>query len=204
MKELVRHLIANNFDEIRAKSLLNCHCKGLHSIMLLESPGKTIRLYIAVEGNELSRNFPDGRFQSIAFHPHHCNLTLHCVKGQLLNWTLKESDASGMYLTKYKYRSKINEGELSFENSGVSYLKTESLTWLKKGESVHMPANQIHTVACNDNEISAWLVYEGVEDPHYESFCWSNSNPNQLDATGLYRQPTEQQILKLLSDCDLL
>src|SRR6478752_10393471 len=95
MKHLISHLIKNYLEEIVNKSLLHCHCKGLHSIMLLESPGKTIRLFISTPQSEMYKNLPEtfnyekatgeslfhSKKMSIAFHPHHCNVTLHVING---------------------------------------------------------------------------------------------------------------------------
>ncbi len=206
MKELIKHLLKNNIDEIVSKSLLNCHCIGLHSIMLLDSPGKTIRLFIGMPNNELCKNLPEdfgNRNMSIAFHPHHCNLTLHCVKGRILNWVVRETQA-GTSVTKYKYHSKIKEGDLSFEVIGPAKLSTTKCRWINEGESSIMDAKDIHTVACDPETLSAWLVYEGIEDPNYSSFCWSNTDLNNKDITGLYLQPSKNEIIHLLKMVGLI
>ena len=206
MQQLVKHLLANNLDEILSKSLLHCHCKGLHSIMLSESLEKTIRLYICVPENEMHKNFPENfgnNDMTIAFHPHHCNLTLHCIKGRFLNWEVKEVSA-GIVTTKYKYHSKIKEGDLSFEKLDTAYLETTMYRWLYEGNAVQMKANEIHTVACEYGKLSAWLVYEGKEDDKYNSLCWSNTNVNSQNFNGLYVKPTHNEVLELLTMVGLL
>lgn len=207
MDHLVKHLWENNRDEIVSKSLLNCHCKGVHSIMLSECPEKTIRLYIAVVGNELYKNLPDnvkdGYEMSVGFHSHHCNITIHCIKGQLLNWLVAPCE-SGFELTKYKYHSKIKEGELSFENLGYEVLNTISEIRMVAGKSMHMKASDIHSVACLSNEVSAWFVYEGKEAKEYNSFCWSNADMKNQNFEGLYQKPTESEIKNLLEILYLL
>ncbi len=206
MKALIKHLIINNLDEIVSKSILNCHCKGLHSIMLLEAPEKTIRLFVAVRGNEMYKNFYTDNNKvstSIAFHPHHCNLTLHCIKGRFVNWTMKPSK-DGYLMTKYFYRSKIKDGDMAFTSIGKEYLKTDKYSWISEGDSVQMNSNTIHTVACFENSFTAWLVYEGKEDNNYIPFCWTNSNPNTQDSEGLYTKPNIEQIQYLLTECGLI
>lgn len=210
MKELIKHLWENNKQEIVSKSLLNCHCFGVHSIMLLESPGKTIRLYVSMHDNGLWKNFPrevNTQYMSVGFHPHHCNLTLHCIKGVLLNWVVEESgDPSSLRyaFTKYKYKSQISDGEMAFEPLGMSYLKTVQERHIFQGESVSMNASEIHTVACYSNVLSAWLVYEGTEDPNYQPFCWSNADLNNIKNDDLYKKPTEQDVEELLILLELI
>lgn len=53
MNSLIKHLWENNRKEIISKSIKNCHVKGLHSIMLLQSKNKTIRMYISDYNSEL-------------------------------------------------------------------------------------------------------------------------------------------------------
>lgn len=80
MKELIKHLVNNHLDTIVEKSFLNCHVMGLHSIMLLESPEKTIRLFVSDGNSKLRKNTEENILkgkQTLAFHPHHCNITLH-------------------------------------------------------------------------------------------------------------------------------
>ena len=111
MKTLIKHLLENNLEEILSKSLLHCHCLGVHSIILLNSTAKTIRLYVAEKGNELYRNQPSrvssGLPMAVSFHPHHCNLTIHVVKGILLNWIVKESEI-GFEIDKYLYQNQFH------------------------------------------------------------------------------------------------
>lgn len=199
MKTLVTHLVKHHLKEITKRSLINCHCYGLHSVMLLECPEKTIRLYIADRNNELWKNYRSGPDKmSIGFHPHHCALTLHCVKGELFNWEVEES-ADGFAVDKYKYQSQITDGEMGFALIGASKLRTSAQTYIAEGQSISMPASAIHTVACLKGEITAWLVYEGGEDLNYESVCYSNADLLNQDKTMLYLKPTEQQVLNLLT-----
>lgn len=194
-------------DEIVEKSIFNCHAKGLHSIMFLESPEKTIRMYVSVPFNDLHRNFPDKMHAglSLAFHPHHCNLTLHCIKGRLLNWEMTEVESyDSICLDKYIYQSKIKSDDILFKSIGKGYLKTKELNYIHEGESRFMEAGQIHTVACDMDTMNAWFVYEGKEDANYQSVCWSNSNPNATDFSDLYIKPSKEQIAELLKTLSLI
>lgn len=211
-KHLLKQIFEQHSEEIVAKSFFDCHCKGLHSIMLLEKPEQTIRLYIADIGNELYKNFlyptENGRIgMSIGFHPHHCDLTLACLKGKLYNWVMEESEPRGgfgFFLNKYLYNSKITKGETKFEPLGESVLQTVEWKWIREGEGVSMKANEIHTVACYPDEITTWMVHEGKEDENYIPYCWSNVEVDKQDLSNLYRKPTYDEVKSLLEKCELI
>lgn len=193
MKELIKHLLANNYDEIKEKSIFNCHSVGLHSIMLLESPGKTIRLYIADSNHVLYRNFPENLGQerlSLSFHAHHCNLTLHCVYGKLLNWHVKgTAEQFGFQIDKYNYKSKIKDGELSFHKvDSRENLETVNYIFLNEGDSLQMSASDIHTVAVDKGRVSAWLVYEGKKTLTTNPFAIQTITLMKFQRTGCIRR----------------
>lgn len=202
LRHLISHLWQSNKDEIVSRSLLNCDCVGLHSIMLLESPEKTIRLYVATENHQTWRNCLKNGNLSVGFHPHHCDITLHCIKGKVLNWCVQTERVNSdirLFLPKYKYQSKITQGESSFELvDKQEQLFTSSYKWLKPNQSVFMPANKIHTIGLIKRQIAAWLVYEGKEDKNYMPYLWTNLNPED-GMDGLYLKPNEEDIINLLA-----
>lgn len=212
MHHLIKHLIENNMDEIVAKSILHCHVKGLHSIMLLEAPGKTIRLYIANNDHDLARNLLDKKGMptqelSLSFHPHHCNLTLHVVKGTLINYEMERAsvlDADAGLYRKHLYKSKITEGEMKFSFIQESALKLHKATRIHTGEALSMYAEAIHNVAVEAGSIAAWLVYEGKENEDYIPYCWSNTDLNKVRSEGLYIPASEFEIMELLRTADLI
>jgi hypothetical protein len=210
MKHLIKHLLRENQDEILNRSLKNCHCKGLHSIMLSETPGKTIRLYVTEFDHEMDRNFPfefQDRGLSIGFHPHHCNLTLYVVKGSIMNWVVKEIDKNepenedrlNFNLDKYNYKSKITENEMSFDLMEKDVkLETLGAFIYNKGMSIYMTGDEIHTIGVAAKSITAWLVFEGREDPNYQSVCYTNSNPNIKDPELYQKFGSIEEITKML------
>lgn len=210
MEQLIKHLINNNLDEIVEKSILDCHSKGLHSIMLLDSPGKTIRLYISTPDSDMYRNLPENigfKNISLGFHAHHCNLTLYCVKGSFTNWQVEKSSDpnSSLLLDKYLYSSKITNDELKFTLEAKSqFLNTESIRTVKEGGCISLKASDIHTVGCRGGDYNAWLVFEGKEDPDYKPFLWTDNDPNRKDHTGLYNKPSRAGILFLLQIINLI
>lgn len=203
LQHLVSHLWKSNKDEIISRSLLDCHCIGLHSIMLLECPEKTIRLYVATPDHQMWRNTMQGYKEglSVGFHPHHCDITLHGILGDVINWSAQENESAGFKLdvSRYIYQSKITHGELKFQTlSPKTELYTTDYECIKPWQSVFMRANRIHTIGLAKGKSAAWMVYEGKEDKEYVPYLWSNTNPNE-GTEKLYRQPTESDIINLLS-----
>ena len=200
MKTLIKHLLTHNLEEIVKKSLLNCHCLGVHSIMLLDCPGKTIRLYVADIGNELYKNEPgEGHKLSIAFHPHHCDLTIEVLRGGLGNWIVEHTgNVASFVINKYFYHSKIKEDKIGFEQLRSVFLRTKAINWYGTGESFTLKATDIHTVFCDTNKVTAWLVYEGKEDPNYIPYSYSDADLENQSFEGLYTKPNKEDVLRLL------
>lgn len=231
MKQLVKHLVDNHIEEITQKSFLNCHTKGLHSIMLLDVPEKRIRLFISEPNSEMSKNtvenFVDGVPLSIAFHSHHCDITIRSIFGVIKNWKVCEISSEeqtgdnhlvrpkhvdskislidDIEVFKYAYKSAILDGEMKFEKQCSAKLRTVSVVSLYPGISIPMKANEIHTVSTDKNRICAWFVYEGKENSNYEKVCFSNSDPNISEFKNeLYKKPTTEDVLGLLKMVHLL
>ena len=205
MKTLIKHFIENNPKEVLEKSLFDCHVKGLHSIMLLDSPGKTIRLYVTDKDHELNP-FID-RVMNVGLHSHHCDLTFKIVTGQLVNIIAEESDDLDFdfEIYKYLYKSKITKSEMRFDHIGKVDMKITNKKYLIKGDELFMRADEIHTVSVEKNKVCAWLVFEGKEDPKYTPYCYSTTNLNYQDGENLYNKPEYiNQIIELLNKTGII
>lgn len=206
MKQLITHLLKVNKDEVISKSLLNCHVQGLHSIMLLNCPGKTIRLYITSKDHTLHRNYESA--ETLSYHAHHCSLTLHSVWGEFTNGIMKVADDFDCndcrLYDRWLYQSLINTGDMGFKLDGADYLKKYSSDACRPGDSIYMPGSSIHTVACPENTVNAWMVYEGAEYKYYQPYAWSNKSLSSVNSDGLYIKPTENNIINLLNSVNLL
>ena len=202
MKSYIKHILDNNLDEVIEKSYWNCHLKGLHSLMLCDAPGKVVRMFAAMPECRLDRNSigdiqGENPFQSIAFHPHHCDLTLIPVKGSFRNWIIKISKSGDSLITEWQYESAITKGEMSFRKIGdVKYdvVKYGSYSDTSLDFGVFMKADEIHTVSKYAGEFAAWIVMEGAEDPNYQNKCYSVVNPNEVDKSQLYQKMTAERI----------
>lgn len=201
MKNLIKHILMNNMDEVIAKSFLNCHVKGLHSLMLLDAPGKMIRMYVTTHNHVLYTNthlsFLE-KMGSLAYHPHHCDLTIDVIKGSLTNHIIHPSTC-GHEGYEYAYRSGIKNSAGKFVYKGVQRFMFGESTKLIEGNSLFMYADCIHTIEVPRGEVCAWMVYEGAEDPKYKNLAYSTKNDLHTNSfKGLYQKPTQNQVMELL------
>jgi hypothetical protein len=179
----------------------------MHSLMLLESPGKTIRCFIAEGGaHRLWQNDPSEwggcHPLSVAFHPHHCNLTLSVTSGTITNWVVRSGNDLTVGLFEYKSALLGEKRGFTRITPNEKQLSTDRVEVLPEGSSTHMLASEFHTVAVNGD--AAWLVLEGVEDKQYHPYCYSNEDLETADMRGLYTQTTEADCVKLLRQANLL
>ncbi len=209
MKHLIRHLIDNHLDTIVAESLMHCHVHGLHSVMLLKSPERTIRMFITSDDHHLWMNYPSeigSKPLSLGFHPHHCNMTLHVVRGAIFNWVVSPA-RRGFLMDRFIWDTPIGREEFKggffIDQQGV-IMDSVSQQRIFEGEAVHMHASDIHTVAIQRGEVTAWLVYEGREDPRYQPYAWSNADLSTFDTSGLYVKPTQDDVLALIADAGFI
>lgn len=220
MKALVQHLATHHLDDIAAGSLANCHARGLDSIMLIDAPERRVRLFIARGGeHELYRNTPSDpggdppHPLSIGIHPHHADLTLHCIAGTVTNWGVDFIKAGATYnfrdLRGYRYHSPItgDAATARFEriHNGPISLRVREKTVLRPGAALSMKACSLHTVSVPEGRTAAWFVYEGREDSAYAPVCYSNAELEAPDVfDGLYQPMTPDRVWSHLSRLGLV
>lgn len=206
MKQLVKHFLRTNEEMILEKSLINCHVMGLYSIMLSDVPENRIRLYIAEPECELIGVSPGMDRFPLGVHPHHCDITLHCVYGGIINHNFKEEDDTPIFsvtsLDRYLYQSQISTGTMGFTldktNVTLNYTGANILT---QDDSVFLNARDLHTVQTVATMLySAWFVYEGKEDIDYIPYCYSNQYLNVPTNKKLYQKFQDiRNIMEILS-----
>lgn len=202
-RQIVRPILMANTEEICVRSLMHCHARNVHSLVLARGPAdkSLIRVFIAEPGHELGGNAPKiaETQQSVAFHPHHCELTLCPLFGDVRNWTLWY-DAEGMTIPRYRYKSALREGEMKFQRCGQGLLKTVS--FIPLDHAIHLEASEIHTMYAPSSEWAAWLVIEGREDPSYNSDFFSFTDPNNQDMTGFYQRMDLDHVARLMTELE--
>lgn len=202
MKQFVEHILKENYDECLSKSLINCHTKGLHSIMLIDKPEQRVRLFVTDKTHNMWTNKTINKDMSIAIHPHHCNVTLVHLDGQLFNKMYRFGDTSNFKLNTYSWQSPIlgRDGHFRWQrNDYLSFLRDENLKLLK---SRYMNANELHTVYIPKNSITSWVVIEGRENEESEPYCYSLNDLTKFDSSELYQKPTKKEfnrVIKLLN-----
>lgn len=200
MTNLIKHLWNNNREEVLASSFLNCHVKGLHSIMLLDQPGARIRMFVTSKHHEMWRNNPrTSRALSLGFHQHRTDLVLETVQGCFINHTMSIWPAwDTVELDRFAYSSKIVDGEVGFKRIGRSVVSLHNPSCYGPGHTVAMHASEYHTVEVPWGLRAAWLVYEGSAWSEYSSHVYTNADLEAFDGKGMYERATPRQIQELL------
>lgn len=186
-RSLVARLAARR--DLSRGSLLHCHARGLHSIVLREDP--FVRLFVTDDDHELWRiDCPDGHAipAAIAFHPHHCALRLEAVRGMFVNVSSLPGARLGRDVTlrAFEFSSKIGGGDGRFRLAPIA--RHTELRWAEvpAGSFVDMQAAEIHSVHVARGERAAWLVTEGAENPNYVPRAYSHLDLTEFTPTGLY------------------
>lgn len=211
MKRFIEHCLSNHIYDIVDNSLINCHCQGLHSIVFHNTDGSRIRLFVADENHVLYKNelslLRDGGTQSIAFHPHHCDLTLHSVFGHINNWLVTPASEVGVLpVKKYEYQSAINHdyGGFSEVESEENHIASLGFYEIQKGYSQFLKAHQIHTIIVPKGTKAAWFIYEGQEWTNYKPVCYSVSDLNDINMDDLYQPMNQKKMFELLKSVELI
>lgn len=185
-----------HWDYTLKYSLRNCHVKGLHSLAIRPTDrGGMVRLYIHEPGGDLGGDFQLDDLP-LAIHPHAQDLTLICIKGNFRNLNFVKVP-HGRPFRKYGYASKILTGENHpFSQSGIEHLEMVESTVLLPGDTIHLPAEQLHTVVCPKNSVSAWLVLEGERIEH-STDCYSTRDLSNVSNDGLYLPMDIKDVLQV-------
>jgi len=196
----------NPSSAILSKSLVNCHCKGMDSLLIKEGPGM-VRMFIARPEHELWRNNPGtfGVTFSIALHRHRTDVTLMPVLGELYNVeaAMGQSDplVSTVPMQSFSYASPILEkdGRGGFAPLDRAYLPLR-LRARRLLEPTHLAA--LHSVYVPKGKPAAWFIFEGEPNREYNSIVYSNDfSLDKLDLSQ-YDQPMTSD--RLREDLELI
>lgn len=100
-----------NLEWIAARSLRNCHCPGVDSILFNDKPEQRVRVFVAQENHQLWRNqFPFQHKMAVGLHPHHCNVELRPIFGEIWN-VVRRPGGAPVRLDCFSYLSPIAQNE---------------------------------------------------------------------------------------------
>lgn len=177
-------LMENVSTKSLGKSLMDCHAKGLFSLVI----GGT-------ENGNLTRVFYATRKinpYQIQLHSHCYDLNIGVVHGEILHHEAKIDFTTANWITnnmmtmkKYKYESPLNGGK------GLEYLEETPVIlndkYVPVGGELILTCDDIHTVSCSKGSI--WIVEE----------CDFETNESTVlgvpfETEGFYSVPKQHQI----------
>lgn len=152
---------------------------GLHSFPISFENGLYKRIFYADKGHNM------WKANEIAIHPHHVDIKITVLEGELYN-PLHEVSDSGEEFNKYKWSSCILNGKGGFEYLGVEKLKLISNNLYKAGDVIFMKACELHTVNINMGETCVWMIEESIPSCEYIPVNYSKLDLLNWSADGLY------------------
>lgn len=161
------------------RNLLNCHCLGLHSFPISFENGLYRRIFYA------DRTHPLWKPIELAIHPHHVDIKITVLEGELNNPIFRIDD-SGMLMNSFKWNSHILNGKGGFEHIGEERLILESNINYNAGESVLLKACELHTVQIDEGKECVWLIEEFEPSCEYFPINYSPFDLTKWNTDGLY------------------
>jgi hypothetical protein len=218
----LRRLLNANRQTVEELSCLNCHVRGMHSIVLSKrANGSLFRLYVAepqsdlhLNYGEVLRSFIPVPTYRLGVHAHHCELSLRVIKGEALHWIYEPTQAPKLtagvdILGAYQYNSKLRGEQPGFTYVRNARLQCVDFRILKASAAnracIDLPAEAMHTMAIDyQQNYVAWLVEEGAEDHEYEPLTYSLIDLEKFDFTGLYQKASFEDYVALLEKAQLI
>lgn len=159
-----KHLIETNLSLVQKTALQNCHCIGLKSFIINESP--RIRLFIADKNCELKKF---NLFNPIIpIHAHKYDDSFYQLEGLLVHH-IYSPDNNGIVFNKYKYL------RLSDSDKKIQKIGYERLGYLGGFAHINeLDSKTLHTaqVILNKRKRCSWIVQEGLEDKTFEQVSY--------------------------------
>lgn len=213
MKQFLQELLYKEFyqnaQKIVSSAIKDTHCMGLNSIVLIDVDGFRLRMYHATKKHQLWRNnstswdIQNPNTFSVGFHPHHSDLYITTIFGDVYNWTIEEYTTKEPFvptLNKYRYTSSItnDEGKFSLVSKNVS-VRTYAFERLAKGYVEFLPAKVLHTIYVHEGKEAAWLVLERTKDQTYDPIIYSNDDLTKFDFDAHYNKCSNEEVAAMLS-----
>lgn len=163
------------------KNLLNCHVIGLHSFPISFENNLYKRIFYADTNHELHKPVV------VAIHPHHVDITITVLEGELYNPLYKISNDGQLY-KMFKWNSHILNGNGGFEYRGHEKLTELSNLRHHSGDVIKMKACELHTIQIEKEKQCIWLIEESMPTCDYFPINYSPYDLTKWTPEGLYRE----------------
>jgi hypothetical protein len=202
-RQFILDRLKTNKELVLSKSRMDCHVKGLHSLVLEEKEdGTLVRMYLTAPDHELYLNYGTTPAMTLAIHGHHCSMEFVGVYGQATNvrytTALPPDTPSFSLVNGWWYSSALTEGKPGFRKLGTFTLRRTKDEFMSQNPV--MRADELHTVCVDKGNIAAWLVVEKPDTTHKgEGFCFSNADLSKFDFAAHYKPVSEGDVNNLMA-----
>lgn len=208
LRSLIHQALSLAIEGGPINALLNCHVRGLSSIVLVDRPTHRIRMFFAEKDHQLWRNLPvagkHNEAMSLGFHRHRQSIELHRVFGHVRNLTarpmhyvLRDGDYVVDGLLPCRIDSKIlgGRGEIEVIRQTPISLQVH-VEELLPGRPIMLAGERLHTVHVKQHSNAAWIIVEGALCPDYDDTFYTN-NPS-FDASSMYMPMSRDAVVQRL------
>lgn len=164
------------------KNLLNCHTIGLHSFPISFENGLYRRIFYADVNHQMWKPI------EIAIHPHHVDIKITILDGELFNPLYLIDDENGDEFKMFQWSSHIRDGVGGFKSMGNARLRQVSNNIYGKGDYTFMKACELHTVQIQKGQMCVWLIEEDIPTCEYFPINYSRRDLSKWTADGLYKE----------------
>lgn len=190
---LLYSALDHSTPEDTQRSLIDCHVKGLDSIVLWSGGegGGMIRFYVSYAGLSPLHNLytDEGNF-TVGVHNHRYRIAKIPLTAALVNVrtrVLGGEDAFKPGLYEYEFQSGIG-GTMNVRYRRKASTAPLQPDLLMPGDVTIMEPEELHTVVTPRTVDSAWLVVEGTNVPNFQPLLYSPRPGLTLSDEGLYTQ----------------
>lgn len=176
MKDLIKGLVETATPETLEMSKMNCHVKGLHSIVLRSYGGRLLRCFFTTPDHEMYHNVDPEFCLALGVHNHLYSLTLSAVYGSAYNMSFEKCPQL-QNVDMSRFHSKLNGG------GGAERLYRSGLigTGAERITKLELTSDELHTVYVPRETRACWLVQEGNRDKDFTTLYQNGDTSSGFD-----------------------
>ena len=177
---------------MKPKSLLHCHSKNLHSVIIgRDTDDNLMRMFVATKEHNLHKNslydlLDASKQQELAIHAHKSDITLIPLTGTVYNIIATKGTENLASFNQYQYHSPILNNVGGFRKTNG--IETLSLNKTLLSEPLYLEHSILHTIFVPENTEASWLVVEGNYTKYPSTLCYSNKDLESWRGVGLNQE----------------
>ena len=185
--DFIINLVNSAPDDVLLMSRRNCHALNVDSIVIRKDQGpygeqRLTRIFLAAYDHQLWKNLMPGATYTVGIHDHKYHLNLSMISGSVLHMKYDTHfEHGGVRLNHFTFEPGNVPGKPVIVRKAPRAVFLTYAEPLKRTEPLH--ANQLHSMACQINVSSSWMVEELSTVKQYTNLY---TNAEKVEVDGLY------------------